>query len=486
MPPVATTTPSLTRGDALPMRLMAPSTITWSAPSAWSRSTVTRSSASVVGPLTSTAPSPAASADHDASERSVEGQLLERLHRVAGALERALCRGHERALRRSDARLGEAGEVVGALAVEAEGGEAEAQWAVGHERVHDGRLAGVLDEADDGQRVDPGAGDDVVESLDGGRVGPHAGRAGAAAAGHRSSSSAPPPRGVPAADLLEVGEDRVAREVERVGDLLGGALDEEGAALLEALDDLHLLLARHGRRGLAHLADGLGDHAGDHVADVAGEDLPRLGGRAAAEAADGGEVGERALGLHDLGDVVVEAEQAVRLAVLVPQGHGERLEDLAVVRRDVEAHILGLVGVAQVAEHAVGGHVADGAAAHGAVLDGDDGMGKPADVVQDDLAVRAEHLGQAADDGQQRLHARVEREQTTLRRLSWWLRRPGIHPRTTACQKKWAAYPKKWEAARNDRRRGAARAPRLPVGQRLLGRSTSVTSGPASCRRARP
>ncbi len=28
MPPVAITTPSLTRGDALPMRLMAPSTIT--------------------------------------------------------------------------------------------------------------------------------------------------------------------------------------------------------------------------------------------------------------------------------------------------------------------------------------------------------------------------------------------------------------------------------------------------------------------------
>ena len=32
MPPVATTTPSLTRGDALPMRLMAPSTMTSSAP----------------------------------------------------------------------------------------------------------------------------------------------------------------------------------------------------------------------------------------------------------------------------------------------------------------------------------------------------------------------------------------------------------------------------------------------------------------------
>ncbi len=49
MPPVATTTPSLTRGEALPMRLMAPSTSTCSAPCAWSRSMVTRSSASVVG-----------------------------------------------------------------------------------------------------------------------------------------------------------------------------------------------------------------------------------------------------------------------------------------------------------------------------------------------------------------------------------------------------------------------------------------------------
>src|SRR5665811_1520600 len=54
---VATTTPSLTRGEALPMRLMAPSTSTCSAPCAWSRSMVTRSSASVVGPLTSTWPS---------------------------------------------------------------------------------------------------------------------------------------------------------------------------------------------------------------------------------------------------------------------------------------------------------------------------------------------------------------------------------------------------------------------------------------------
>ena len=120
MPPVATTTPSLTRGDALPMRLMAPSTITWSAPSAWSRSTVTRSSASVVGPLTSTAPVARGAADDHAAERCVEGQLLERLHRVAGAVERALRGGDERACRRRDARLGEPGEVVGALAVEAE------------------------------------------------------------------------------------------------------------------------------------------------------------------------------------------------------------------------------------------------------------------------------------------------------------------------------------------------------------------------------
>jgi hypothetical protein len=36
---------------------------------------------------------------------------------------------------------------------------------------------------------------------------------------------------------------------------------------------------------------------------------------------------------------------------------------------------------------------------------------EPADVVEDDLAVRAEHLGKATDDGQQRLDAGVEREQ---------------------------------------------------------------------------
>ena len=350
---------------------------------------VTRSSASVVGPLTSTAPSPAGAADDHAPERRVEGQLLEHLHRVVRALERALRRGHERAGRRRDARLGQAGEVVDALAVEAERRETEEVGAVGHERVDDGRLAGVLDEADDGQRAAAGAGDDVVEGVDG-RPRP----------GARPWRSCLPPQviaclrrrgrrwtltgrgasvaGVAVPDLLEVAEDRVAREVESLGDLLGGALDEEGAALLEPLDDLHLLLARHGGGRLAHLAEDLGDHAGDHVADVAGEDLAGLGGRAAAEAADRGEVGERALRLHDLGDVEVEAEQAEGLAVLVAQRDGERLEDLAVVRGDVEAHVLRLVGVAQVAQHAVGGHVADGAAGHGAVLDGDDGVGEPA------------------------------------------------------------------------------------------------------------
>ena len=87
------------------------------------------------------------------------------------------------------------------------------------------------------------------------------------------------------------------------------------------------------------------------------------------------------------------------------------------MRGDVEAHVLRLVGVAQVAQHTVGGNVADGAAAHGPVLDGDDGVREAADVVQHDLAVRAEHLGKAADDRQQRLQVRVERllEQTVLR-----------------------------------------------------------------------
>ena len=78
------------------------------------------------------------------------------------------------------------------------------------------------------------------------------------------------------------------------------------------------------------------------------------------------------------------------------------LRILPSLRGDVEAHVLGLVGVAQVAQHAVGGHVADGAAGDGAVLDGDDGVREPADVVEHDLAVRAEHLGQAADDGSRR------------------------------------------------------------------------------------
>jgi hypothetical protein len=41
---------------------------------------------------------------------------------------------------------------------------------------------------------------------------------------------------------------------------------------------------------------------------------------------------------------------------------------------------------------------------------------EPPDVVKDDLTVRAEHLGQTLDDGEQRLHAGVKRlrEQTTL------------------------------------------------------------------------
>ena len=124
-------------------------------------------------------------ADDDAAERRVERQLLERLHGVARALERASRGRHERAGRRRDARLGEAGEVVGALAVQSERGEAEEVRAVRHQRVDDRGLARVLDEADDGQGAAAGAGDDVVESADGGGVRAGAGDARAAAAGHR-------------------------------------------------------------------------------------------------------------------------------------------------------------------------------------------------------------------------------------------------------------------------------------------------------------
>ena len=293
--------------------------------------------------------------------------------------------------------------------------------AVGHQRIDDGGLAGVLDEADDGQRPAAGAGDDVVQRAHSGGVGAEAGGARSAAAGHRlppvarrggatTASRSARMRGarpfLAVTDLLEIREDRVAREVERLRDLLRRALDEERPALLEALDHLHLLFARHGGRRLADLAEGLRDHAGDHVADIAGEDLAHLGG-AAAEAAYRREVGEHALGLHDLGDVVVEAEQAVGLAVLVPQRDRERLEDLAFVGRDVEAHVLRHVRVAEVAQHPVGGHIAQGAARDATVLDGDDGMGEPADVVEDDLALGAEHLGKPPNDGQQRLKARV-------------------------------------------------------------------------------
>jgi hypothetical protein len=69
---------------------------------------------------------------------------------------------------------------------------------------------------------------------------------------------------------------------------------------------------------------------------------------------------------------------------------------------------LGLVGAAQAAQHAVRGHIADTAPAHGAVLDGDDGVRESADVVQHDFAVWAKHLGQPADDGQQCPQALVE------------------------------------------------------------------------------
>jgi hypothetical protein len=59
-PPVATMTASLTLGEALPRRLMAPSTSTSWAPWACSRAAVAATSPRVVGPLISTARSPTA------------------------------------------------------------------------------------------------------------------------------------------------------------------------------------------------------------------------------------------------------------------------------------------------------------------------------------------------------------------------------------------------------------------------------------------
>ena len=153
--------------------------------------------------------------------------------------------------------------MVGALAVEAERREAEALRAVGHERVDHGRLAGVLDEADDGERAarrEPAMmsyrAPTAAASVASGVGGPAPVIACLAARGGRAGGGARRRAVVAVADLLEVGEDRVAREIERLGDLLGGALDEERAALLEALDDLHLLLARHGGGRLAHLVRG--------------------------------------------------------------------------------------------------------------------------------------------------------------------------------------------------------------------------------------
>ena len=144
--------PSLTRGEALPRRLMAPSTRTCSAPSACRRVDRAAQLRERGGPADLDLALAAGAADDHAAQRRVERQLLEHLHGVARAVERPLGGGHQRAGRRRDARLGQPGEVVGALAVEAERREAEQLRAVGHERVDDGRLAGVLDQADDGER----------------------------------------------------------------------------------------------------------------------------------------------------------------------------------------------------------------------------------------------------------------------------------------------------------------------------------------------
>ncbi len=197
MPPVAITRPSLTRGEALPSRLMAPSTSTWRAPCTVTRSMVARSSARVVGPLTSTQPSPEAKPDDDVTERCVEGEGLEHLELVPRARQRALCRGDDGAGGRRYAGLGEPGEVVGAFAVEAERGESEGALGLGQQRIDDGRLAGVLDEPDDGHGGGAGGGDEFVEGRGGvaSGAGRAAGRGGSCPRAHAGAAAhASPPR----------------------------------------------------------------------------------------------------------------------------------------------------------------------------------------------------------------------------------------------------------------------------------------------------
>ena len=154
----------------------------------------------------------------------------------------------------------------------------------------------------------------------------------------------------------------------------------------------------------------LGDHAGDDVADVVGEDLLRLGAASPP-------CRPRAARLARVRCVWARPETSKlrpRMPKTSPSAsrrrHGERLEDLAVARRDVEAHVGPAFGGApQRAQHEVGGDVTDTAAGHVAVLDRDDGARKLTDVVQDHFAIRAEHLGQAVNERQQRAHAGVER-----------------------------------------------------------------------------
>ncbi len=216
-------------------------------------------------------------------------------------------------------------------------------------------------------------------------------------------------RRIDAPDLLEVAEDREAREVERLGDLLGRALDEKGAALLEPLDDLHLLVAGHGRRGLAHLVEDGRDHAGEDVADVAAEDLLGLGSRVAAE-----RVRRRRAPTAYAGPGRVS--EMSRLTPRMPIGRpsasrrvtASDLRILPSLRGDVETHVGCAVGIAQGAQHLVGRDVAEAPAGDVAVLDRDDRVRDLGQIVEDDLAVGPEHLGQAPDQRHIRPKLRIQ------------------------------------------------------------------------------
>jgi hypothetical protein len=145
------------------------------------------------------------------------------------------------------------------LAVEAKRGEAEPASAVRHQAVDNRRLAGVLDQSDDGQPPKPlvsrarrgpprrpAACPPWASKSDDGAI--RHGRHARSLADERVASAAPSWRRI----SLEIAEDGVAREVGGLGDLLRRALDEEGAASSRPSRP-RAVVARHRRRRSAHL-----------------------------------------------------------------------------------------------------------------------------------------------------------------------------------------------------------------------------------------